>query len=101
MAEGAARPKLRRVRAKGGDAVTGGFWDSVSPSLRRVFGLHPLTQEEADKAMAEAPEVEISDEEIDRIVENVTRLEREPRKECDGCLRNQSDVEMGKEATDA
>lgn len=44
------------------------WWDGIAPKLRRALGLAPLTTEEAETELAEAQEVPITDDEIERIV---------------------------------
>lgn len=48
-------------------------WPWLMPRLRRALGLAPPTLEEADKEMAQAEPVPMSDEEIERIVECATK----------------------------
>lgn len=44
-------------------------WDDLAPGFRKVLGLRPLTHEEARKAHADAPEADITEEEIDCLLE--------------------------------
>lgn len=47
-------------------------WNKVAEKLRRALGLRPPTPDEADKAIREARELLMSDDEIARIVQSVT-----------------------------
>lgn len=46
-------------------------WNRLAARLRRALGYMPPTLEEADKEMAEAEEVPMSEEEIQTIVDGV------------------------------
>jgi hypothetical protein len=48
------------------------FWDEHAPLLRESMLLRPLTDEEAERACQDAPEVPMSDEEISEIVRRTT-----------------------------
>jgi hypothetical protein len=52
------------------------FWEDVAGKLRKVKGLCPLTPEEAEKAYDEAPEVPLSPELINSMVESITSEEQ-------------------------
>jgi hypothetical protein len=54
------------------------FWDDVAGKLRKAKGLCPPTPEEAEAAFDEAPEIPLSDDQIDSIVESVTSGEVTP-----------------------
>ncbi len=51
------------------------FWNQYAEKLRRFKGLCPLTPEEAEQALKKIPHRNASDEEIDAIVEAITRGE--------------------------
>lgn len=44
------------------------FWDDVAPDLQRAMDLRPLTQKQAKKAYDEAPEAQITDDEIEQLL---------------------------------
>jgi len=46
-------------------------WEELTAKLRKLKGYSPLTPEEAEKAYANAPEEQMSDDEISGIVEQV------------------------------
>lgn len=48
------------------------FWEDLAGKLRKKKGLCPLTPEEAEKAYDEAPEVPLSPELIESMVEAIT-----------------------------
>ena len=48
------------------------FWENVAGKLRKKKGLCPLTPEDAEKAYNEAPEVPLSPELINSMVESIT-----------------------------
>lgn len=47
------------------------FWDEIAPKYRKIKGYCPMTPEEADAAYDAAPEIPMSPEEIERIVDAV------------------------------
>ena len=47
-------------------------WNTLAEKLRRALGLCPPTPDEANKAIREAGELPMSDDEIARIVQSVT-----------------------------
>ena len=51
------------------------FWNRYSGKLRRFKGLCPLTPEEAEQALKKIPHRDASDEEIDSIIEAISRDE--------------------------
>lgn len=48
------------------------FWNDVAGKLRKLKGLCPPTPEEAETAFAEAPDMPLSDEQVNLIVKSVT-----------------------------
>jgi hypothetical protein len=64
------------------------FWEDVAGKLRKKKGLCPLTPEEAERAYNEAPEIPLSPELINSMVESITSgkqasLEPDPEEEWD------------------
>lgn len=47
------------------------FWDEIVPKYRKLKGLCPMTPQEADAAFDGAPEIPISDDDVQRIVDGV------------------------------
>ncbi|AMV17409.1 hypothetical protein [Planctomyces sp. SH-PL14] len=52
------------------------FWNEIAPKYRKLKGYCPMTPEEADAAYDAAPEIPMSPEEIERIVDAVVTGER-------------------------
>ena len=51
------------------------FWGEIAPQYRKLKGLCPMTYEEADAAFDDAPEISMSDDEVQEIVDAVVRDE--------------------------
>jgi hypothetical protein len=54
------------------------FWEDLAGKLRKKKGLCPLTPEEAEQAYAEAPEVPLSPDLIESMVESIVAGEDPP-----------------------
>jgi hypothetical protein len=54
------------------------FWEDLAGKLRKRKGLCPLTPEEAEQAYAEAPEVPLSPDLIESMVESIVSGEAPP-----------------------
>lgn len=57
------------------DPAAEALWNELAPKLRKRLGLAPLTPEEEKKTYDEAPYVEITEEEAQRIVQNMLRYD--------------------------
>lgn len=61
------------------DKMNDKFWDAIAPDLRRDLHLRPFTKEEAERAYRDAPEADISEEEIERLVQHAkSDIPKEP-----------------------
>ncbi len=45
------------------------FWDDVAPSLQESLNIGPITEKQAQKAYNDAPELKITEDEIDHLLD--------------------------------
>jgi hypothetical protein len=60
------------------------FWAKYTPALRKKMGFGPLTQEEAERAYAEAEPVPLSKERIEAMTKMIVSLDNWPTDPANG-----------------